>query len=133
MLAKIMVADLNKREKLDGDNYDIWHWKIQYLLDKQGVLKNLRQIMQEPEAGNIAQHWRDLEAYQNWRKKDRCARFTMLYSMHNDFLSKFEQYATASEMWQALTNKYVVVSSTKLYELNMKFNIYKKKAHHWMK
>ena len=53
--------------------------------------------------------------------------------MHNDFLSKFEQYATASEMWQALTNKYVVVSSTKLYELNMKFNIYKKKTHHSMK
>ena len=35
--------------------------------------------------------------------------------------------------WQALTNKYGVVLSTKLRELNMKFNTYKKKTHHSMK
>ena len=56
--------------------------------------------MQEPEASNTTQHRRDLEAYQNWRKKDRCARFTMLGNMPNDHLSEFEQYTTANEMWQ---------------------------------
>ena len=83
--------------------------------------------MQEPEAGNTAQHRRDLEAYQNWRKKDRCGHFTMLSSMHNDLLNEFEQYMVANEMWQALANKYGVVSSIKLRELNMKFNTYKKR------
>ena len=53
--------------------------------------------------------------------------------MHNDLLSEFEQYAIASEMWQALINKYMMVSSKKLRELNIKFNIYKKKTHHSMK
>ena len=55
-----------------------------------------------------------------------CARLTMLSSMHNDLLSEFEQYATASEMWQTLINKYGMISSTKLHEL--KFNTYKKKT-----
>ena len=54
MAAKNAIADLNKREKLDGENYDIWLRKIQYLLDEQGVLENLEQIMQEPEADNTA-------------------------------------------------------------------------------
>ena len=89
--------------------------------------------MQEPGAGNTAQHRKDLEAYQNWCKKDRYTRFTMLSSMHNDLLNEFEQYTTASEMWQTLTNKYGVVSSTKLRELNIKFNTYKKKTHHSIK
>ena len=54
MAAKNVVADLNKWEKLDCDNYDIWHRKIQYLLDEHGILENLDQIMQELEAGNTA-------------------------------------------------------------------------------
>ena len=90
MATKNVVANLNKGERLDGDNYDIWRQKIQYLLDEQGVLKNLEQIMQEPETGYIAQHRRDLEAYQNLPKKNHCVHFTMLSSMHNDLLSKFE-------------------------------------------
>ena len=90
MTAKNMVVDLNKGEKLDSDNYDIWRRKIQYLLDEQGVLENLEQIMQEPKVGNIAQHRRDLEVYQNWRKEDHYACFTMLSRMHNDLLSEFE-------------------------------------------
>ena len=54
MAAKNVVVDLNKGEKLNGDNYDIWCQKIQYLMDEQGVLKNLEQIIQVPEAGNTA-------------------------------------------------------------------------------
>ncbi|OMO58188.1 Integrase, catalytic core [Corchorus capsularis] len=106
--AKNVVADLNKGEKSDGDNYDIWRRKIQYLLDEQEVLETLDQ-------------------------KDRCARFTMLSSMHNDLIGEFEQYQTAHEMWQALRNKYGVTTLSKLRELNLKFNTYKKKPNHSMK
>ncbi|MEI4896711.1 hypothetical protein Q8G71_36085, partial [Klebsiella pneumoniae] len=79
------------------------------------------------------QHRRDLTAYQEWRKKDRFARFTMLSSMHNDLIGEFEQYQTAHEMWQALRNKYGVTTLSKLRELNLKFNTYKKKPNHSMK
>uniref|UniRef100_A0A2N9EHY7 Retrotransposon Copia-like N-terminal domain-containing protein n=1 Tax=Fagus sylvatica TaxID=28930 RepID=A0A2N9EHY7_FAGSY len=106
MASKTVVVDLNRGEKLDGKNYNIWHRKIQYLLDKLEVLETLTNSMEEPEQGNSAQNRRDLEAYQSWRKKDRCARFTMLSSMHNDLIGKFESYGTAQDMWIALKAKF---------------------------
>ena len=51
--------------------------------------------MMRPENGNIAQHRYDLEAYESWVKKDCCARFTMLSSMHNDLIGEFEDYPNA--------------------------------------
>ena len=30
---KNIAAKLNKGEKLNGDNYDIWHHKIQYIIE----------------------------------------------------------------------------------------------------
>ena len=76
----------------------MWHRKIQYLLNEQEVLETLTNVMMQPENGNTAQHRRDLEAYESWVKKDRCARFTMLSSMHNDFIGEFEDYPNAQEM-----------------------------------
>ena len=35
MASKSIIAYLNKGEKLDGDNYDIWHRKIRYVLNEQ--------------------------------------------------------------------------------------------------
>ena len=60
---KSIVANLKKWDKLDGDNYDIWHRKIQYILDEQEVLEILTQEMTTPEDQNTAQHHRDREAY----------------------------------------------------------------------
>ena len=37
--SKGIVADFNKGEKLDGENYNIWHCKIQYVLNEQEVLE----------------------------------------------------------------------------------------------
>ena len=37
--SKDIVADLNTGEKLDGENYNIWHRKIQYVLNEQEVLE----------------------------------------------------------------------------------------------
>ena len=65
MTSKTVVADLNRREKLDGKKYDIWHCRIQYLLDKLEVLETLTNLMEEPEQGNSAQNRRDLEAFQS--------------------------------------------------------------------
>ena len=33
-VTKSIVAELNKGEKLNGDNYEIWHMKIQYVLEE---------------------------------------------------------------------------------------------------
>ena len=61
--SKNIVAELNKGEKLNGDNYDIWHRKIQYILEEQKTLEALNNTLAEPEQSNTAQHKRDLEAY----------------------------------------------------------------------
>ena len=53
-MTKNIITDLNKGEKLDGDNYDIWHCKIQYILNEQEVMENLTQEMTAPEDGNTA-------------------------------------------------------------------------------
>jgi len=48
MASKSIVADLNKGEKLDGENYDIWHRKIRYVLYEQEVLETLSHSLAEP-------------------------------------------------------------------------------------
>ena len=42
---KNIVAKLNKREKLNGDNYEIWSMKIQYVLEEQEALEVLQMSM----------------------------------------------------------------------------------------
>jgi len=42
---KNMIANLNSNEKLNGDNYDIWHWKFQYMLKEQDVFEPLTQTI----------------------------------------------------------------------------------------
>jgi hypothetical protein len=125
MASKTVVADLNRGEKLDGKNYDILHRKIQYLLDELEVLETLTNSMEEPEQGNSAQNRRNLEAYQSWRKKDRCARFTMLSNMHNDLIGEFESYGTAQDMWIALKAKFGGTMVTRLCALTLKFDTFR--------
>ena len=65
MASKGIVADLNKGEKLDDDNYDIWHRKIQYVLNEQEVLETLTHSLSAPEQGDIEQLTRDLAAFES--------------------------------------------------------------------
>jgi hypothetical protein len=65
MASKGIVADLNKGEKLDGDNYDIWHRKIQYVLNEQEVLETLTHSLSAPEQGDTEQLTRDLAAFES--------------------------------------------------------------------
>jgi hypothetical protein len=125
MASKTVVVDLNQGEKLDGKNYNIWHRKIQYLLDELEVLETLTNLMEEPEQGNSTQNHKDLEAYQSWRKKDHCARFTMLSSMHNDLIGEFESYGTAQDMWIALKAKFGGTTVTRLRTLTLKFDTFR--------
>ena len=39
--SKNIIADLNKGDKLDGDNYDIWHRKVQFILEEQELTEVL--------------------------------------------------------------------------------------------
>jgi hypothetical protein len=58
-----IIVDLNHIDKLNKNNYDVWHRKIEYLLKEQEMLETITQPMVEPEQGNIAQHRLDMEAY----------------------------------------------------------------------
>ena len=133
MASKTIVADLNKGEKLNGDNFDIWHRKVQYILEEQEVLETLTNIMNEPEQGNTAQHRRDLEAYQAWKKKNSIARITLLSSMQDDLMCEFEEHVTAQGMWLALKEKFGGTSATKVRRLTIKFDTYKKRQNHTMR
>ena len=87
--AKNIVAELNKGEKLNGDNYKIWSTKIQYVLEEQEALEVLQMSMIKPEQGNTAQHRRDREAYET-RKKNNCTtHITLLSSMDDDITREF--------------------------------------------
>ncbi|KAH7849897.1 hypothetical protein Vadar_024665 [Vaccinium darrowii] len=122
MASKNIVADLSKGEKLNGDNFDIWHRKIQYVLHEQEVEDLLTHSMTEPEKGDTIQHTLDLAAYEKWRKRDRCARSIMLSSMSNDLLDEFDEYPTAKAMWKTLKAKYGGTSTTRLRGLTIRFD-----------
>ncbi len=96
--ANNVVADLTRGDKLIGNNYDIWHRKIQYLLNEQELLETLSSNMIRPENGNTAQYKHDLEAYQSWFKKDSSTRFTMLINMHNELIGEYEAFQNAKDM-----------------------------------
>ena len=55
MASKNIIADLNKGEKLGGDNYDIWHRKIRYVLNKQVVLDTITHSMTAPQRWDTPQ------------------------------------------------------------------------------
>jgi len=39
--SKSIIAGLNHRDKLSEKNYDVWHRKIEYLLEKQEMLETI--------------------------------------------------------------------------------------------
>ncbi|KAK1561050.1 hypothetical protein Q3G72_033902 [Acer saccharum] len=130
---KNIVVELNKGEEPNGDNYDIWHCKVQYILTKQEALETITNTMVEPAARTIAQHRRDLEAYQTWERKNCIARITLVSNMVDDLMCGFEEHETAQAMWVALKDKFGGTSTTKLRRLTIKFDTYKKRQNHTMR
>ncbi|OMO74603.1 Zinc finger, CCHC-type [Corchorus olitorius] len=133
MAAKNIIVDLNKGEKLNGDNYNIWHRKVQYLLEEQEVLEILSFVMAEPEQGSTAQHKRDQKALKTWKRKNSIARITLLSYMTDELICEFKEYATAQGMWNAVKEKFGNVSDTKLKQLVIKFDNYKKRPENNMR
>ena len=123
-VTKSIVADLNHGDKLNEKNYDVWHRKIQYLLEEQDMLETITQPMAEPEQSTTAQHRRDLEAY---KRKDRVARILMLSSMKNDLMLRFERHRSAQAVWDAVKVQYGGTSTTRRRQLTLMFDGYKKR------
>ena len=131
--SKSIVAELNKGEKLNGDNYEMWHRKVQLILEEQEALETLTNTMVEPPVGNTAQHRRDMETYQTWKRKNSLARITMLSSMTDALMCEKEGFGTAQDMWIALKDKFGGTSTTKLRRLTIKFDTYRKRQNHDMR
>ena len=123
---KSIVVELNRGDKLNGDNYKVWMMKIQYVLEEQEVLKVLDVVMKEPEAGTTAQHKRDREAFDAWKRKNSIARITMLSSMDDDIMREFRKHGMAMDIWSALKSKFGETSVTRLRSLTIRFDTYKK-------
>ena len=123
---------MTKEDKLTGNNYNIWHRKIQYLLNQHELLNCLTTIMDEPAEGSTAANRREHEAYQAWVNKDRAARFTMLSHMHDDLIGHYDHFRTVKEMWDQLRFDFGGTSTTRLRSLVLKFETYRKDNKHTM-
>ena len=132
MVAKNVVANLTRGDKLTGNNYDIQHRKIQYLPNEQELLEILSSNMNRLEDGNMTQHRRDFEAYQSWFKKDRSTRFTMLSGMHDDLIGEYETFQNAKDQWDQLQFDFGGTFTTRLRSLVLKFEVYYKDPKHKM-
>ena len=130
---KNIVVELNKGEKLNGDNYEIWSMKIQYVFEEQKVLETLNNVMPEPDQGNTTQHRRDLKAYNAWKRKNSLARITMLSSMESDVMREYHKYDRAMKLWAFLKERFDGTSLVKLRKLTIRFDTYKKRPKHNMR
>ena len=86
-----IIAKLNKGEKLKDDNYNIWHLKMQYVLEEQESLEAVNNVMEEPKAGvNNEQLRRDMVIFNAWKKKDSIARGILISSMNDDLVYEYQ-------------------------------------------
>ena len=56
------------------------------MLEEQKALKALDTILDKPETGNTAQHRKDQEVYNAWKRKNSQAHIMLLRSMENDIM-----------------------------------------------
>jgi len=106
MTSKNIIADLNKGEKLNGENYDIWSRKIWYVLNEQTSLEGINHVLNQPEKGNTVQHRRDLEAYKTWKKTNSTAHRIIVSSVVDDLIHECEEFPTAHAMSVHLRGTY---------------------------
>jgi len=127
MTSKSIIADLNKGEKLNGDNYDIWSRKIWYVLEEQNVLEGINHVLNQLEECNTIQHIRDLEAYKASKKANSTTRGIIVSSVVDDLIHECEEFPNAHAMWAHLRETYGGTSVTRLRQLTIKFDTYKKR------
>ena len=68
MAFKNIIADLNKGDKLDGNNYDKWYRTMIYLFDEQEVTYTLDLIKTQPELANDVAPMPTLNDFEKWDK-----------------------------------------------------------------
>ena len=90
------------------------------------MLETITQLMVELEHGTTAQHRRDMEAYHAYKRKDRVACILTLSSMRNDLMLRFENNRSAMAVWDAVKIQFGGSSTTRLRQLTLKFDAYKK-------
>ncbi|KAK2975194.1 hypothetical protein RJ640_022086 [Escallonia rubra] len=129
MATKNVIADLVKGEKLNGDNYDVWHKKMKFMLNEQELEEHLTKEMVAP---TEAQPLRDHTAYQKWNQKDRSARYTLLSSLQNDLIGQYDELPTCKALWEQLKFSFGGTSTTRLRSLVIKFEEYTKDPKHTM-
>ena len=74
-----------------------------------------------------------MEAYQEYKCKDRITRILLLSSIRNDIMLHFERQRSAQVAWDVVKVQYGGTSTTRLRQLTLKFNGYKKHQNHTMK
>lgn len=114
---------------MNGDNFDIWLRKVQYVIKEQKTLETFNSTVierEEPKDGPNEQYNKDFEAYLSWKRKNNNTRITLLSCMQDDLMCELEEYRTAHEMWIALKEKFGGTSTTKLRGLNIKFDSFRK-------
>ncbi|XP_031251290.1 uncharacterized protein LOC116109196 [Pistacia vera] len=131
--SKNIVAKLNKRVKLNSENYEIRSMKLQYVLEEQETLEALNTSTEEHENGNTVQHRRDRAAYETWKKKNSTACITLFISMDDDIMRDYIRYEIVKDMWSALVVKFGGTSITKLRSLTIKLDTYKKQPNYTMR
>ena len=96
------------------------------------MLETITQPMAESEQGNTAQHRCDMEAYQAYKRKDHVTHILLLSSIRNDIMLRFERHHSAHAVWDAVKVQYGGTSTTRLHQLTLKFDGYKKYQNHTM-
>ncbi|KAK2969351.1 hypothetical protein RJ640_028840 [Escallonia rubra] len=129
MATKNVITDLVKGEKLNGDNYDIWHKKMKFMLNEQELEEHLTKEMVAP---TEAQPLRDHTASHKWNQKDRSARYTLLSSLQNDLIGQYDELPTCKALWEQLKFSFGGTSTTRLRSLVIKFEEYTKDPKHTM-
>ena len=97
------------------------------------MLETIKQPMVKPKHGTISQHKIDMEAYQAYKFKDRVARILMLSSMINDLMLCFENNCSTMAISDAVKIQFGGTSTTRLRQLTLKFDAYKKQSNHTMR
>ncbi|KAL0340058.1 UNVERIFIED_CONTAM: hypothetical protein Sradi_4522600 [Sesamum radiatum] len=127
MEIELAFNELHGSCKLDGQNYAMWHRKIQYFFHHKKILDHLITSMAEPiepENGQTAQYRCKLDVYNKWLEQDMSACFTMLNCMHDNLIREYEKYPTAKELWEVLKAAYGSTSATRLRAQTLRFNQY---------
>ena len=74
-----------------------------------------------------------MKTYQAYKRKDRVAHIQLLSSMRNDIMLRFERHRSAQTVWDFMKVQYGGTSTTRLRQLTLKFDDYKKRQNHTMR